>query len=238
MSTLAPQLLLEIGLSKEHSFENYIPPVANDVCGKLKYSVFESRQPFVYLVGPKDCGKTHLSIASHNFATKHDLNSYYVSCRDVRNSMSGEEFETYLEHLKSFDFLVLDGVEAFFGDALFEIALFSLYNHYRDLGLQMLCSARDLPQHLGIKLPDLDSRMRSGLTISVQQLSEDEMKQALDHRARERGIVLSEEVINFVYLRSSRSLGALLGVLDRLDHAQLVEKRSLTVPFVKKVLGL
>ena len=45
-------------------------------------------------------------------------------------------------------------------------------------------------------------------------------------------------VINFVYLRSSRSLGALLGVLDRLDHAQLVEKRSLTVPFVKRVLGL
>lgn len=238
MSTLAPQLLLEIGLSKEHSFDNYVSPNDSDLGKRLKHAVFESKQPFVYLVGPKDCGKTHLSIAMHNAAIKRDLKSYYVSCRDVKGTMTGAEFHTYLDHLKSFDVLIVDGVESFFGDTDFELALFSLYNHYRDQNLQLVCSARDLPVHLGIELADLDSRMRSGLTVSVQQLSEGEMKQALDRRAQERGIVLSDDVINFIYLRSSRSLGALLGVLDRLDHAQLVEKRSLTVPFVKKVLGL
>ena len=36
---------------------------------------------------------------------------------------------------------------------------------------------------------------------------------------------------------ASREIPALLGLLDRLDHASLAAQRRLTIPFVREVLG-
>lgn len=233
----APQLLLGLGFRKEYTFDNFVSLGAKTTVDRLKAAVFDAEEPFVYLVGIEDSGKTHLSIALLNVALQQGRRAYYLSARDVLSVASAEELSTYFEYFHNYDLLILDDIDAFVADSGYELALFNLYNHFRDAGQQLVVSAREVPAHAGFCLPDLRSRLAAGLTIKVDELSDDDKKSALVARATERGMTLNNEVLNYIYSRSSRSLGALLEVLDRLDHAQLVEKRSLTVPFVKKVLN-
>ncbi|KZX78035.1 hypothetical protein A3715_29095 [Oleiphilus sp. HI0009] len=231
------QLLLGLGFKKELSFSNFVSPAELNIPHRLNHLLFDQAVPFLYLVGAKDSGKTHLCSAAYSVAKEKGMNAYFVCGQDVRQTMSGEEFLGYLEFLKEFNFLVVDGIEWFSGDSDFEFALFSLFNHFRDAGNTLVVSACDVPGHLSFSLKDLVSRLSSGMTQKIEVLSDFEKKAAISQYAEQRGISLSDDVLSYIYARSSRSLGALLEVLDKLDHAQLLEKRSITVPFVKKVLG-
>lgn len=233
----APQLLLGLGFRKEYTFDNFVSLGSKTTVDKLQTAVFDAGEPFVYLVGVEDSGKTHLCIALLNAALHKGRRAYYLSARDILSVASAEELSTYFEYFHHYDLLILDDIDAFVANSGCELALFNLYNYFRDSGQQLVVSARDVSVHAGFCLPDLRSRLAAGLTIKVDELSEEDKKSALVARAAERGMTLNNEVLNYIYSRSSRSLGALLEVLDRLDHAQLVEKRSLTVPFVKKVLN-
>ncbi|KZY70139.1 hypothetical protein A3742_27265 [Oleiphilus sp. HI0071] len=232
----APQLLLGLGFRKEFTFDNFVSVSSSDVVARLRSAVFDSQEAFVYLAGGSGSGKTHLSIALLNAALDNGKNAYYLSARDILSVAAGNELGSYFEYFQDYDLLVLDDIDAFASNPACEQALFNLYNHYRDLKQQLVVSARVVPIHSEFKLPDLRSRLGAGLIINVDALSDEDKKSALVSRARERGMTLNSEVLNYIFSRSSRSLGALLEVLDKLDHAQLVEKRSLTVPFVKKVL--
>ena len=41
----------------------------------------------------------------------------------------------------------------------------------------------------------------------------------------------------YIASRAPRGMEALLGLLDALDSASLVEQRALSIPFIKRVLG-
>jgi len=232
-----PQLLLGLGFSKEHWFDNYWADPSDNIADKLRRALFDRAEAIVYLLGEPESGKTHLCIAAYNYALQQGLNAYYCSCSDLKKTITGGEFSNYLDHLKGYDLLVLDDIACLAGDAEYEVSLFSLYNHFREHDGMLLVSAADIPTALNFSLPDLVSRFQASLILKVQALTDESKRDALVRSAQERGISLSNDVVSYIYTRSSRDLGALLAALDKLDHAQLVEKRSLTVPFVKKVMG-
>ena len=52
-----------------------------------------------------------------------------------------------------------------------------------------------------------------------------------------RGHDANERVLRFVLHRSDRNMVALLETLEQLDCRALAEQRTLTIPFVKCVMG-
>lgn len=102
----------------------------------------------------------------------------------------------------------------------------------------MLVSANCAPNELGTRLPDLSSRMGWGVVYRLQLLNDEEKKQALIARARARGLDMGEDIAQFILHRSPRDMDELFLKLDRLDRQSMTEKRKLTLPFVKEVLGL
>jgi DnaA-homolog protein len=119
-----------------------------------------------------------------------------------------------------------------------ELALFNLFNRLRDAGKLLIVAAIHGPQELAVNLPDLKSRLQWGTTFHVQTLDDDQKQAALQFRAKARGLELSDEVAAFIIQRLPRDMNELFWQLNRLDHASLAEQRKLTIPFVKKVLGL
>jgi DnaA family protein len=69
-------------------------------------------------------------------------------------------------------------------------------------------------------------------------MSDDDKAEALVKRAKMRGLELSIECARFLLTRLSRDMRALLDVLDKLDHASMVQQRKLTIPFIKVTLNL
>jgi len=58
----------------------------------------------------------------------------------------------------------------------------------------------------------------------------------LRQNADERGIFLSDEVMDFMLNRFSRDLGSVVQLLDQLDGYALQTQRAITIPLLKSML--
>ena len=138
--------------------------------------------------------------------------------------------------LEQLELVCLDDVDAIAGEALWEHALFDLFNRLRDAGRTLLVTASWKPDESGFGLPDLVSRLGWGVCYVLKPMAEADIIAALTCRARGRGLELPEETAQFLLRRFPRDLPTLFALFETLDFASLVEQRRLTIPFVKSVL--
>ena len=124
------------------------------------------------------------------------------------------------------------------GDTRWQQAIFDLFNRVLEQNNYLLISGDESAQQLGISLPDLVSRLTWGLTEQVKPVDDEEKVIALQYRATQRGLFLSDEVVKFLLNRLSRDMGSLINSLDVLDKASIQEQRKITIPFIKEVLTL
>jgi DnaA family protein len=134
------------------------------------------------------------------------------------------------------ELLALDDLGAIAGNSEAEHALFDLYNRARAEGSAMLFAADAAPAHIHLKLPDLRSRLGACTQFALKPLDDDERRTVLKAQAHARGIELDDTVLDWLFARCARDLGALLDLLDRLDVASLAAQRRITVPFLRGFL--
>jgi len=132
--------------------------------------------------------------------------------------------------------LALDDLGAIAGNQEAEHALFDLYNRARAEGSALLFAADATPIQLGLELPDLRSRLGACTQFALKSLDDDERRAVLKAQAASRGIELDDSVLDWLFARYARDLGALLDLLDKLDAASLAAQRRITVPFLRELL--
>lgn len=232
------QLSLSVSLSDDATFENfYTTPISHNlqvVTGLREQLGSAIDSNFLYLWGSAGSGRSHLLQASCHRAQAQGLTIQYLSLQELVNSVPADLFAG----LEALDFIALDDLHAVAGEPAWELALFSLYNLLRDNGKRLVIAANATPRNLPLKLEDLRSRLQWGLTFQLHPLADEEKQQALQMRARARGLELSDEVASFLLQRLPRNMHQLFQQLQRLDQASLAEQRKLTIPFIKKVLAL
>ena len=114
---------------------------------------------------------------------------------------------------------------------------FHLYNKLEDLGSILLVSSVSPPSQRPAGLAGLAPQLMAMEVYQVVPMDDADKAGALALMAQQRGFLLSDEVIAYILSRSDRTLRVLEGVVDRLDHQSLQEKRVITIPFVKKVMS-
>jgi DnaA family protein len=70
----------------------------------------------------------------------------------------------------------------------------------------------------------------------VRELNDEEQLEALELRARLRGLELPPETARYLQRRFPRDMRTLCDILDTLDDASFVAQRRLTVPFIRDVI--
>ena len=83
---------------------------------------------------------------------------------------------------------------------------------------------------------DLRSRLGWGLVFQLQLLSEPERRAVLRQEANTRGVVLGDDVMDYMLKRFSRDLGSLMLLLNALDAFALRTQRAITIPLLKTML--
>lgn len=231
------QLSLSVNLNDDATFDNFYAPAQTHnamVVQGLRAQLDGSGEAFVYLWGAPGCGLTHLLQAACHQAQSAGMSVQYLPLRDLVGYAPDELFAG----LDSVDLVCLDCLPSVAGRPDWERAIFHLYNQLRDQGRRLLVAAEHSPRELALTLEDLRSRLQWGLTYQVHSLSDEDKQQALQMRARARGLELSDEVAQYITQRLPRDTNELFWQLQRLDHASLTEQRKLTIPFVKKVLAI
>ena len=225
------QLPLQIRLDDSATFDNYcVAPTGRALAEYLQ--PLQELQQFSFLWGNSGVGKTHLLQALCHSAEAAHLSAFYLSLQQYRD-YSPQLFE----QLETFYIVCLDDVEAIAGQPEWEQGLFSLFNRMRDSGARLVVTSKVGPRQLPMMLPDLLSRLQSGVVFQVPPLDDVDKIRALQMRARLRGFELGDDVASYVLQRNARSMHSLFDLLERLDQRSLETGRRITIPLVRQLLG-
>lgn len=246
----SPQLTLGISLQDDATFDNFIcdegssqAQIVANVKAALKSlldnnadqeSVASTLENSLFLCGPEGSGVSHLLQAACQWVDEQGIGCQYLPL----DTLSEFTPEALFDGLEQLPLVCIDDVQLISGQPDWELAIFHFFNRMRDAGHLLLLGADQVPNSLGVQLPDLLSRLQWGGVYQLPGLSDDEKSKVLITRAHTLGIGMPEEVARFLLQRGPRGMEALLLCLNQLDEASLAEQRKLTIPFVKKVLDL
>jgi DnaA family protein len=233
MAQLIPrQLALGVRLDDNARFANYYTSSLNQQLVKtLECLPTNNADDFVYLWGAESAGRTHLLQAlCHGSAP--NRSTMYLPLKE--NTQYTPEI---LQGLETLSLICLDDLDCILGKKDWEQGLFNVFNAIKESKACLVVAASAAPHQLQIELPDLLSRLHSGLTYQVHGLNDEDKLAALQLRAGNRGMDMPRAVASYILQRSNRSLSALMKILEELDCRSLEEKRKLTVPLVKDVIG-
>ncbi len=230
---LMKQLTLSVSLRDQATFANYFSRQNAELIAELKRTAAGEGQRTLYFYGAGGLGRTHLAQACCHAANLCQLNSIYLPF-DSLLSYSPE----VLEGLEKLSLVCVDDLHVIAGQRPWEEAFLYFYNRLLDEGGRLIITAKKAPKSLGLILPDVASRLTSGVIYQLQGLSDDEKLEVLIRRAELRGLLLSEEVARFILTHCPRHMTTLFAALEALDKASLSTKRRPTIPFVKDVLEI
>ncbi len=83
---------------------------------------------------------------------------------------------------------------------------------------------------------DLRSRLGWGHVFHLQALTDAERRAVLRQQSDARGVLLGDDVMDYILSRFSRDLASLTQLLDRLDAYSLQTQRAITIPLIKSML--
>lgn len=227
------QLPLGIQLKDTDSFDSFFPKGNEELVGALTAAARGEAGNNLVIWGHAGSGRSHLLHAVCHSAGEAGIPVAFLPLRELIEHDPG-----MLDGLEGFPLVCVDDVELCAGRREWEVALFHAYNRLHQAGSRLLLTANNVPQALGIGLPDLVSRLAWGMVYQLQGLDESGKLGALQQRAHLRGFDLPEEVGQFLLRRVPRDNRALFDLLDELDRASFAARRKLTIPFVKQTLGL
>jgi DnaA-homolog protein len=220
-----------LNLKQSATLDNFIQGDNAQAVSELRNCTQAKHGCYLYLWGASGTGKTHLVTAAAKAADNNSSTVAYIPL-----SRSAELSPEMLSNIEHMDLICLDDIHSVAGDRDWEEALFHLFNRTRELATNLIVTADSGPSALQLNLPDLVSRLASGVSYRLSPLDDTTKMQLLVALAKKRGMQLTSDTANYILNNYSRDTAALLAFLERLDHASLAAQRKLTIPFIRTLI--
>jgi DnaA family protein len=226
------QVPLQFEFQSDQTFASFFPGNNAEIIDQLQSLADGGLEQQIFLWGDSGSGKSHLLQACCQQAKILGKDPFYLAFTPDHLPAPA-----MLEGLEDMELVCLDDLQCVAGDAAWQQALFNFYNLHRQNNHHLLLAADCPPKYLPLELPDLKTRMSWGLTLKIQPLRDDQLIQALTHKARFLGFDIPPAVGRFLLHHYVHDLPALWLLLEKIDHATLVAQRKLTIPFLKQILA-
>ncbi|KUJ72168.1 DnaA regulatory inactivator Hda [Thiomicrospira sp. WB1] len=229
------QLPLKMGLREAVSFDTFVSPDPQTemALARFQTALQKSQGETFYLQGPKGAGKTHLLQAACRLMSQQRQQSVFLPLADPELPLIAD----VLYGLEKTHLICLDDVEQVVGNPEWDESLIHLLGRARSLGHSVVLSGESDLSQWPTDRPELSQSLMSVLPIRVPILDEPKsLVQALQKHARKMGFELPIDVGNYLVRQFSKDLQELMSVLKILEQASVMEKRRVTLPFVKQVL--
>ncbi len=208
------QLVLSFFQTEAPTLDNFIAGRNIDAVNVFRELATGIGPQIVYVFGGPGVGKTHL------------LKSL------VKNQ---EKVPVFDEKIKIY---AVDDVQKLNDEEL--AGLFELINQVRaHSNTHLIVSGDRSPMSLktsGMR-EDVTSRLGWGTVLEIEPLSDDDRGLLFIHRARNNGLTLSDDVINWMSTYLPRDLRTLSVLFEELDNYSLSKGRAITIPLIKEWLN-
>lgn len=178
-------------------------------------------QNICWVIGESGCGKTHLSKIWAQQSLALNLSQDYL----LKKQYLSDKVHAY----------IIDEIFNFIND---EVSLFHFINEVisNNKGL-MILSSQPL-ESIKITLPDLASRLKSFLVLEIVKPDETTTQHILTKYFSDRQVSVKAEALKYLVARLKFSYQEIARTVEKLDKASLVEQKTISIPFIKKVVGL
>ncbi len=217
----ARQLIFDLETRPAFSREDFMVSLANARALEMLEGWENWPQKRCVLSGPAGAGKTHLAHVWANLSGARVVHAAEIV------ALAPADIDAPL---------VIDDADEIAGTPL-EAGLFHLYNAMASGGVPLLLTAKAPPSEWGIKLPDLASRLAT-LPVAAMEGPDDPLLAALIVKQfADRQVRVDVKLVAFLLKRVERSFEAVRTLTDTLDRAAIAEKRPISIPFAKRILG-
>ena len=219
------QLIFDFDNQPNYSPDNFLLGANN----RAAYSVVDQWPewpvPVVVLVGPSGVGKTHLLNIWQSRA-----NALLCPVEHLQDGFNPLRY--------GISPTAIDDVHQIAGNAGAEKAMFHLYNLSQQNKQALLLTATAHPQHWGLLIPDLASRLRAAMVVEIAEPDEVIMRRLYQKLFLDRQLLVPPAVIDWLLLRVERSATTAVKVVVALDAAALEAQRPITIFLARKALGI
>ncbi|EPX85132.1 AAA family ATPase [Salipiger mucosus] len=220
---MAEQLPLPLPARAALGREDYFVSRANGLAVALVEDWVNWPAGKLLLVGPPGAGKTHLA---HVWAAESGAQIAQAAALPRRDipALAGAP-------------ICVEDVAAVAGDRAAEEALFHLHNLALAQGQPLLLTADRPPQHWGLSLPDLASRMEGTPSATLPEPDDTLLAAVLAKLFGDRQIVPGPDVIPYLVRHMPRSFATAQEVVAALDAAGLGKGRRITRALAREVVS-
>ena len=253
-TAIAPMKLREVQgakLDPRFLFENFVVGKPNELAHAAAKRVAEAGlvtfNP-LFLYGGVGLGKTHLmhAIAWELQSNRPDINVMYLSAEQFMyrfvQALRERKMMDFKELFRSVDVLMVDDVQFIAGKDSTQEEFFHTFNALVDQNKQIIISADRAPGEIKLLEDRIASRLQCGLVVDLHPTTYELRLGILQskielYQSSYPGIIVRQEVVEFLAHRISTNVRVLEGALTRLFAFASLVGREITVELTQDCLS-
>ena len=239
-------------LNPQYTFDNYIVGSSNELAHAAASAVTENlgkKYNPLFIYGGVGLGKTHLiqAIGNHvinsnpakkvKYVTSERFTSEVVSA--LRSgSLKPNDIDDFKKRWREIDLLIIDDIQFLAGKEKTQEEFFHTFNALYDAGKQIVLSSDRPPKSIQILEERLRSRFEGGMIADISHPDLETRIAILKSKAGKKGIILSDEIFEYVAQNVKKNIRELEGALNRLIAANYQpNQKEIDLTDAKKILN-
>jgi len=211
------------GLNSKYIFENFIVGKSNELahaaCQAVIRKLGDVYNP-LFIYGGVGLGKTHLLQAIGNAASEKTDKILYTTSEKFTNnyiqSVHGGKAKEFKNLYRNVDILLIDDVQFMGGKDGTQEEFFHTFNELQQSNKQIVLTSDRPPKAIPAIEKRLISRFESGMVADVGKPDIETKIAILEKKAREKGLNLNEEVLNYIASCIHNNVRELEGALNKI----------------------
>lgn len=218
-------------LNPKYTFDSFVIGSFNNLAFAASQATLErpgiTYNP-LFIYGDTGRGKTHLIQAIGNQFKKQypGRKVFYLTSEkfvvDYTDSVQAGTANRFKDKYRHYDLLIMDDIQFLSKKERSEEELFHLFNALHDTNKQIIFSSDRAPAAIPDIAERLKGRLASGMTVDIGEPDRESRMEIVRKKALLHGVILSNEVIEYVATAMSGSIRELEGMVNNIVcHAQV-----------------
>ncbi|MBS1548938.1 MAG: chromosomal replication initiator protein DnaA [Bacteroidetes bacterium] len=238
---------VESNLKADFSFDNYVEGESN----KFAYTVAKNiaKRPGatafnpLFLHGGYGVGKTHLShaLGLEVKALFPDKIVLYISSekfiQQFISSAKAQKQTEFANFYQMVDVLIIDDIQFLSGKPATQDSFFHIFDYLHQNGKQIILTSDRAPVDIMDIQERIVSRFKWGLAAEIKSPDFDTRRKIIVDKLSRDGIVLTEEMLDFLANEVNSSVRDLIGVINSVIAYSTVYKSDLSLDLLKETIS-